>query len=80
MITVMYTCRTCKREKVKVSVRDRDKLEDLKHYLDSILYDVKDAHELLSPKCVGTKVDLLLPLDGKTVRGNFQDKTDIVAD
>ena len=70
MITVLYTCHGCGREKQKAFVRERHPNEDILDYMKEVAEVVSDAHSMASPGCKHRTCDLMIPLTENAPIGN----------
>ena len=65
VITVMFTCKVCGVEKVKVSVPARESPgKDLMEWMDETMLECMAMHLAHSPLCSTKHLDLMIPLAG----------------
>lgn len=64
MIIVKYSCHACGTRKADVSVRHRNALEDIVHWMkEAVIVAVRDDHLRRSPACRSQACDLMLPIE-----------------
>lgn len=69
MVTVGWRCNSCKMV-AKAFVMERGPDENIVHWIEQeVAPACGTSHELLSPKCPSRKVDILLKVKTRTIRG-----------
>lgn len=63
-IDVLYTCKGCGLDKVKVAVAERG-AEDVVVWMDSTMRTLAVDHRRRSPQCVADRLDLMVPTTGR---------------
>lgn len=60
MVTVTFTCKTCKLKKQSLQVPARD-AESLPDWFEKVQHWIAEEHTRISPGCISKRVDVWLP-------------------